>query len=81
MDIDAELLAELRLWIEQLGLSKYETFIIFLCFLVFLRLPTILRYFSEIRAIERDFQHKSRILESKIERERSRRSRKNGGKK
>ncbi len=74
--IDAETLSELRLWVQDYGLSKYEVFLVFVVVLIFMRLPTILKHLRETRAIERDFQHRSKALAGKLEKERRRRGKK-----
>lgn len=73
--IDAELLAELRNWVEAFGLSKLEVSLAFVVGLVFFRLRTILDYFNARHAINKNFELKNRQLQAKIAKERKRRER------
>lgn len=77
MDI-AGVLAEARQWVVQFGWSKLEVFGLFFLILLFWRLPLILKHRAEIRAIELEFQRRSKVLDAKIEKERNRRSRRKG---
>lgn len=65
-----ELLAELRQWIEFLGLSKLEVFGLFLVLLFVWRLPVILKHRNERYAIKRDFDVKAEKLGRRLEQER-----------
>jgi CHASE1-domain containing sensor protein len=67
--VDAELLAELRQWIELLHLSKLEVFGLFVVALIVWRLPVILNHRNERYAIKRDFEAKAERLRQKLERE------------
>lgn len=73
MEISPELLAELRNWITELGLSKYEVFLVFIVCLIAWRLPAIFSFLKEMRVINLDAKHKRLSLEAKIKREKERR--------
>lgn len=80
MSIDFEnlalLLAELRLWIALLGLTKTQSFSILIAISVFVRLPLIFQQWRELKALNLDFRLKSAKIIEKIEDERAKRKRK-----
>lgn len=74
-----EILAEIRQWMLALQLSKFEVFACFVTALIFWRLPLILKHRSEIRAIDQEFQRKTKELELRIAKEESRRIKRRKG--
>lgn len=74
MDLNAEFLIELRNWIVQLDVNKYEVFGAFFVALVFWRLPSTLKFMKEITALTLNNSREKLKIEAKLERERIRRN-------
>lgn len=74
--VDAELLEELRLWIELYGITKLEALLLLIVVLFFWNLRAILELWVQDRTIDKEYKFKTTKLELKLQQERSRRGRK-----
>lgn len=75
----SELLKEIRLAAEAIGLSKLDVLVVYFLALLFWRLPAILKCYRDWRALHNDFALKQKKLSGKLDKERKRRVKKKDG--